>query len=262
MWTHVLDLRDFYASSLGQVACRMIRRRIREIWPGVAGLNVLGVGYPTPYLVPFRDESQRVIAVMPQRQGVTPWPRDGGGLVALADETELPLPDLSMDRVLLVHALECSERVRPMMREIWRVLNDGGRLLAVVPNRRGIWAQLDRTPFGHGHPYTISQLSRLLEDTMFTPLQSATALFVPPAKSRMLLASALAWERVGERWLQTFAGVNLVEASKQVHAVSLPMERAKRRRVYAVAPQVARRERRVAGPPPISRAEAGRPQAR
>ena len=138
MWNDALDLRDFYRTSLGQIAQRTLRRRIRTTWDNVTGLNVLGFGYATPYLLPFRDEAQRVIAAMPAQQGVLHWPSEGPGAVTLCDETEIPLPDVSIDRVLMVHGLECSEQLRPMLREIWRILADGGRLLAVVPNRRSL----------------------------------------------------------------------------------------------------------------------------
>ena len=158
MWTDVVDLNEFYQSRLGQVARRLIRRRMREIWPDVRGMTVLGMGYATPYLRPYRDEAERVIAAMPAQQGVIHWPEDGPGQVALTEETELPLPDLSVDRLLLVHAVENSENLRAMMREAWRVLAEGGRLLVVVPNRRGIWARFEqRSPFGHGHPYSQRQ---------------------------------------------------------------------------------------------------------
>ena len=50
--------------------------------------------------------------------------------------------------------------------EIWRVLSGNGRLLVIAPNRRGIWARFEHTPFGHGRPYTSSQLYRLLRDTL------------------------------------------------------------------------------------------------
>ncbi len=93
-----------------------------------------------------------------------------------------------------------------------------GRLLIVVPNRRGLWARLDRTPFGHGHPYTANQLSRLLRDNLFTPLAARPALFVPPFASRLWLTSAGAWERIGARWSPRFAGVVIVEAAKQLYA--------------------------------------------
>ena len=58
----VVDLRDFYAGRLGQVAMRMIRRRIRLVWPDAANLRVLGLGYATPYLRPFLAEAERVAA--------------------------------------------------------------------------------------------------------------------------------------------------------------------------------------------------------
>lgn len=196
----------------------MIRRSIRAIWPDARGLAVLGLGYATPYLRPFRDEAERVVAIMPASQGVMPWPRDERRLVTLADEAELPLPDGSVDRVLLIHAVESSEQLRPMLREIWRVLAGGGRLLVVAPNRRGIWARLERTPFGHGQPFSRPQLSRLLRESLFSPQRSASALYIPPTSSRMMLRFAGAWEGLGDKWGLPFAGVILVEAGKQVYA--------------------------------------------
>ena len=232
MWADVVDLRDFYAGSLGRVARRMIRRRIRLTWPDVTNENVLGLGYATPYLRGFRDEAQRVIAMMPASQGVLHWPPEGPGQATLVDEGELPLPDLSMDRVLLVHALEFSEQLRPMLREVWRVLSDRGRLLVVAPNRRGIWARLERTPFGHGHPYTNLQLSRLLRDNMFTPIRGAAALYLPPIRSRLVLTTAPAWERLGDRWLATVSGVVIIEAGKQIYGATPARETRRRGRVY------------------------------
>jgi SAM-dependent methyltransferase len=236
MHDDVVDLRDFYATSLGQVARRMIRRRLRFLWPDVANLRVLGIGYTTPYLHLFKGEAERVMALMPASQGVLSWPGEGPNLVGLADEGELPLPDNSIDRVLLIHALEGSEQVRSLLKELWRVLAGGGRLLVVVPNRRGIWARVDRTPFGHGHPYTPGQLSRLLRDEQFTPERSSTALYVPPTTSRMILRSAAAWENVGERWFTRFAGVALLEASKQIYAPVKPERARVRRRRPVLAP--------------------------
>ncbi|MBX9633637.1 MAG: class I SAM-dependent methyltransferase [Magnetospirillum sp.] len=237
MWNDVVDLRDFYDTSLGQMARRMIRRQLRQMWADVSGMRVLGVGFATPYLRPFMAEAERVLAVMPASQGVLPWPPEGPGLTMLADETELPLPDRSMDRIVLVHALEATEQVRAMMREMWRVLADGGRIVIVAPNRRGIWARLERTPFGNGRPYTTSQLARMLRDNMFTPVSSSGALFLPPTTSRMALRSALAVEELGQRWFEGFAGVNLIEATKQIYAAS-PLRDAKMtRRLYGPVAQ-------------------------
>lgn len=235
MWTDVIDLRDFYASSLGLMAQRLINRRLRKMWPDLTGQRLMGLGFATPYLRPFMTEAERVIAIMPARQGVLAWPSDGPNKCAIADEIELPLPDRSIDRILLVHAVEAAEQTRAMMRELWRVLADGGRLMAVVPNRRGIWARLEVTPFGNGRPYTSSQLSRLLRDNLFTPIQQSHALFMPPTTSRALLRLAPAVEGAGE-WLHTFAGVTIIEASKQIYAAT-GLREAKATRSYIPLPQ-------------------------
>jgi SAM-dependent methyltransferase len=236
MASDVIDLRDFYRSAPGQVARRMIRRAIQRVWPDLRGMRLLGLGYATPFLSALASETERTIAVMPASLGVLGWPAEGPNVVALADEGELPFADYSIDRVLLVHGLETSEEVRAMLKEIWRVLAGGGRLLIVAPNRRGIWARLDRTPFGSGRPYTQSQLSQLLRDEQFTPVGADAALFVPPSTGRMLRRSAAAWERVGRRWFPTFAGVLLVEASKQIYAKPAAVRVPRRRLVYAPAP--------------------------
>ena len=218
MWMDAVDLRDFYAGSLGTVTRRMIRRRIRAIWPDVRGMKVLGIGFPTPYLSAFRGEAERVLAAMPAGQGVLHWPIDGPGQTTLIDECDLPFPDMSMDRVVMVHTLECAENVRPMMREAWRVLAGGGRLMVIVPNRRGLWSRFERTPFGHGRPYTSGQLSRVLRDNLFTPCGIERALYMPPTQSRMMLSSAPAIEEIGQRWFKSFAGVIIADATKQIYA--------------------------------------------
>jgi SAM-dependent methyltransferase len=234
MHDDVVDLRTFYGSGLGQVARRMIRRRIRLMWPDVRGQVVLGLGYATPFLRPFREQADRVIAMMPATQGVARWPQNAPGLTALSEETELPLPDMSVDRVLLVHSLEVAENLRGLMREIWRVLDGGGRLLAVVPNRRGIWARVDTTPFGHGRPYSASQLSQMLRDNLFVPEQVARALYIPPVRSRFLLSAAPAWEELGEHWLESFSGVVMIEATKQLYQMTRMRHRSPARRPMLV----------------------------
>jgi SAM-dependent methyltransferase len=235
MASDVVDLRDFYRTPLGGVARRMIRQAMRRMWPDLKGLRLLGAGYPAPFLTAISPEAERTIALLPASLGVLAWPPEGANLATLADEGELPFADFSMDRVLLVHALETSEQLGPMLKEVWRVLAGGGRLLVIVPNRRDIWARLDRTPFGSGRPYTTSQLSQLLRDELFTPVATGAALFVPPTRSRMVLRSARAWERIGMRWFPTFGGVVLVEATKQIYAKPIAARAPKRRLVYRPA---------------------------
>ena len=220
MHLDVVDLREFYARPLGAVARHLIARRIRQRWPDVDGLNVFGLGYATPYLTPFRGSAARVGALMPAAQGVVAWPDQGSKQSALVDDVRLPLPDSSADRMLAIHSLETSDGARAVLREIWRVLAPSGRLLLVVPNRRSFWAQLDTTPFGQGQPYSRSQLARLLRDALFTPLDWVHALYMPPFSWPVMLRSAAAWERLGAVLWPAFSGVIIVEATKQIYAVT------------------------------------------
>lgn len=216
MFHDIVDLRNFYAQPLGLVTRRLLTRAIRRRWPDARGQRLLGIGYATPYLGVFRDEGERTFAFMPAAQGVVKWPSAVPSLAALVDETLLPLPDASVDRVVAVHALEMTVHAPVMLREVWRVLAAGGRLLLVVPNRRGLWARMDTTPFGHGRPYSRRQLIELLREALFTPVGWDEALWVPPFAGTSFLRTAVAWERVGKTLSLPFAGVHVVEATKQV----------------------------------------------
>lgn len=234
----VVDLRDFYGQRLGTVARHFVGRSIRKRWTDLRGQRVLGVGYATPYLGLFREEAERCLAFMPAAQGVVKWPTARPALAALVDEFELPLPDGAVDRVLLVHSLEMSHDPVALLREVWRVLASGGQLLAVVPNRRGIWARVDTTPFGHGRPYSRSQITALLRDAWFTPIAWDEALYVPPIPRGWFLRSARAWERTGATLSAPFAGVHIVEATKQIYR-ALPARREKRVLVPSLKPVLA-----------------------
>jgi len=220
MYNDAIDLATFYSTGLGQVARRLIRRKIRKIWPDLRGLSIMGMGYATPYLRPFLSEADRILAVMPSQQGGKYWPDGGFNKVIVCEDDELPLQDSSIDRIVMAHSIECTEQLRPMLQEAWRVLTGDGRLLIIVPNRRGIWARFERTPFGHGQPYSSSQLSRLLRDNMFVTQSTELALYIPPYPSRVFLRSAGGIEDIGSRWLKQLGGVLVVEAEKQIYAAS------------------------------------------
>ena len=217
MSVDVVDLRAFYGGALGQMARRLVGRAIDTLWGPLAGLRVLGLGYATPYLGGVRAEAERTLAFMPASQGVVNWPATGLSASALADPLMMPLPDASIDRVLVVHALETVESPAELLQEIWRILTPGGRVIVVAPNRQGLWARFDTTPFGHGQPFSRSQLKALMRQTMFSPEAWAEALYVPPLRSRFLMRSAVAWERAGIGLSLPGAGLHVVDASKQLY---------------------------------------------
>ncbi|MGH1350920.1 MAG: class I SAM-dependent methyltransferase [Methyloligellaceae bacterium] len=220
MQLDVTELRDFYHRPLGIAVRRHLRNVIRQKWNNVHGKRVIGVGFPAPFLGIFKGEAERVGAFMPAEQGVVLWPRKGPYCSALVDEEMLPLADSSVDMCLLVHSVEMSHNVPALLREIWRVLTPEGRLILVVPNRRGVWARVDSTPFGHGRPYSKSQLRVLLQDTMFVPQSWLYMLYMPPLKSGLLLRTMNAWERIGAAGWPIFSGLIMAEASKEIYAAS------------------------------------------
>lgn len=231
----VHGLREFYASPGGQVTARLVRQQVAGLWPDLTGRSVLGIGYANPYLRLWRDQAERCISLSPAQTGVSRWTSQGLSASVLADEDHLPFPDLSFDRVILVHGLEAADNARRLLREAWRVLKDDGRLLIVVPNRRGIWAHFETTPFGHGQPYSQGQLSRLLERHMFRIEKRAVALYVPPF--RWMLRAGQAWESAGRRlWLEPFAGLLLADAEKDVFAAVPAGTVTARRQVLAGEP--------------------------
>ena len=228
------ELEAFYESRMGQVARRLISRRLRQQWPDLTGQRVLGFGYATPYLRSFA-EAERTLAAMPEAQGAIPWGATGRVQTALIQEHALPFPDASFDCLLVVHGLEAVEALRPTLRELWRVLTSAGRLIVVAPNRASLWAQLETSPFGHGQPYTRGQLERLLTQSLFQPESWESALFMPPFGGRRSIRTGNAWERVGHRVWPRLAGVHIVQASKSMY-VPAPVKESRQR---VLAPAIA-----------------------
>ncbi len=230
MTTDTHSAAEFYATTRGAVACRLVRDRLTLAWPDMAGLAVLGIGYAAPYLRLWRESAARCIAAGTTQTGTVRWPASGANLACAVEEDSLPFPDLSFDRVLLVHGLEAADNARRLLREAWRILKDDGRLLVVAPNRTGLWAHVECTPFGHGQPYSSGQIGRLLAASLFRVEQRDTALYLPPTRFRFMLRSAPVWEHGGRRIAPRLAGVTITEAVKDGYA-ALPLEGAPRRRL-------------------------------
>jgi SAM-dependent methyltransferase len=218
MYPDVVDLREFYESELGRLTRRLVQEGCRRLWPSVQGEIVIGCGYATPYLRPFMQEADRVMALMPAQQGVTWWPREGPNATALIEETQLPLPDQSVDRVILAHGLENTDHIGDLLQECWRVLKPQGRLLVIVPGRSGWWARSAQSPFGYGFSFSFPHLRRVLVHNRFQIERHDRAVFVPPWAIPVFGKSIDWMERQGRRFIPAFAGVLLVEVSKQVYA--------------------------------------------
>lgn len=246
----VLNLREFYAGPLGQAAHTMIAAKTSQAWGQAKGLDVLGLGYATPYLEPLRATARRAVACMPASQGVEVWPANAAVLSCLSHEADLPFRNALFDRVLLVHALEESDDPLAVLREVWRVLAPSGRVIIVAANRRGPWSNAEATPFGHGRPYTRHQLESLVREAELEPIAWSRALYAPPWTWTARWADGL--EQTGAWAWPMFSGLILLEAVKQTFAVK-PKGHVARARVFVPAtlrPQpVARASESAAGAP-------------
>jgi SAM-dependent methyltransferase len=212
----IVDIRSFYASPLGEMVRDLLVTAIANRWDNLSGMVVMGLGYATPYLGAYREQAVRSLALMPAGQGVVNWPSTGLSSSALVDADQLPLRDGSVDRIILAHSLEMAHQPEELLSEMWRILSPGGRIIVIAPNRAGLWARIDGTPFGHGQPFSRGQITTLMRQALFTPVHWGEALYVPPVKRRLLLKSAKVWDRIGRSLGLPFAGVHVIEATKQV----------------------------------------------
>jgi SAM-dependent methyltransferase len=210
-------LQAFYGSSLGRMSLEQVMRRVAALWPDANGQDVLGFGYTDGLLDHYRTTARRVVSAHPDEQGAIRWPADGKGLSTLVEEERLPFQDALFDRIIVCHGLEEAESPQRLLREFWRVAAPEARILIIVAHRRGLWARAESTPYGHGRPYTRSQLNRLLEEAMFLPAASARALYAPPIGWGLITSAGEAWERIGRFAWSQFGGVLMIEAMKRLY---------------------------------------------
>lgn len=247
MVTSVYDLRSFYECKRGRIIQPLIQQKILSMWPEteVAGQRLMGCGYAVPYMEPYLDYAERSFAVMPSRFGVHAWAPKTRNLACICDEIELPVETESVDRILMIHGLEHMDYTKPALEELWRTLKSTGRILIAVPNRLGFWSRAEWSPFGHGTPFSASQMIGALRDNLFVIEKVERALYLPAVRSSVLLRASMPMEKYGRYMMGGMAGLLLIEASKQLY-VGLPTpataKAARGRRVLVPSTAVERSE--------------------
>ena len=216
MTTDVNRLIGFYKSPLGKISRALVRDEIVRLAGSIDRRRVLGLGFASPYLRFALDKAERVLVFMPSRQGADAWPREGPSHTVMCDPLEMPLTDSAIDLIIAVHALEHIGDAEELMRELWRIAAPNARLIVVVPRRRGLWAQMDNTPFGDGIPFSRSQVERLLREHSFVPEAWREVLYLPPTSHRLVLKFARFFERFGRLFGPALAGAIIVSARKEL----------------------------------------------
>ncbi|AKK20325.1 class I SAM-dependent methyltransferase [Candidatus Liberibacter africanus] len=210
----LIGVQQFYNSSLGKCTTDSISKVLSKTWNDVTGCRLLGLGYAIPFLSCFNGKAECKLAFIPAEQGITKYTYQNFSSTVLVYEERLPLLDSSVDCVLIVHYLEFVEDPLVMLCEVWRVLSSGGRMIIIIPNKRGFWAHMDHTPFGLGKSYSWYQLVSLLKEANFTVSQTSGSLFPPPTNKNFVLKLWSFFEKIGSNFGPGFAGVYVIEARK------------------------------------------------
>ncbi len=219
----VVNLRQFYSSTLGQCVRRDIGRAIARMW-GKESITApyAGMGFALPYLRAFLERSDApLLSLMNAEMGAMYWPADTENHTVLCKETDLPLQNNTLSHALLCHHIEHTAHINNLLTELHRVLKPGGKALVIVPNRMGRWAAKSNNPFGAGHPYQMAQMKHRAQSNGLTYVRAATALFYSPTQWRFMIKLSPFLEFLGRILLPNFGGVLLVELEKQIYA-SIP----------------------------------------
>ena len=189
---------------------------------------MLGIGYATPYLGLFREEAERCLALMPAPQGVVRWPSTRPALAALVEEDDLAADRFrGRSRAAGARAGKFARSGRAAARGV------AGAAPAAAGCSR--WC---RTGAGCGRAWTRRRSvtagpirARRSRNSCARPGSrrpaGARRLYVPPIARGWFLRSAVAWERTGATLSAPFAGVHIVEATKQVYR-AIPARRERR----------------------------------
>ena len=205
----------YYRSAIGRIAQDVVRTQVQTFWPNARNETLGGFGFAVPLLRPYLQEARRIIGLMPAQQGVMPWPAELPNVSVLCEETRWPVENDRFDKLVLMHGLETSERQSALLDECWRVLAPGAKGLFIVPNRSGLWARSDETPFGYGRPYSMGQLEAQLRAHHFEPRRHIAVLYQPPSTRRFWMKTGPFWENVGRSVSAVVAGgILMVEVTK------------------------------------------------
>lgn len=131
---HSLEL--WLRSPRGRQHLALEERELRRVLPDLFGRHVLQIG--------SWARGDRLLESSEMLHRAVLGTVQDFGAQALAQPEQLPLPEKSVDAVLLPHVLEFSPAPHPVLREANRVLNDRGRLIILGFNPWSPWAWRQR----------------------------------------------------------------------------------------------------------------------
>lgn len=212
MFRYLHEYQEFYKTSEGRLIHKILKKSIFKHVD--KKIPTLSIGYGLPY---FRKDLSIISSSIKLEGGA-----DLANNVAQSHMHALPLESASYEQIVAVHMLEQTPDPIDGLKETWRVLKSGGKLILIVSNRNGLWSRTDRSPFGNGRPFSSKQAVTLLEMAGFICEDIHPAIYLFPAKNRTLLRASRWFQRIGNYLMIFPAGVHIVVAQKQLYSPITP----------------------------------------
>ena len=146
-----------------------LRRMVGDFWSRSPNACNVAIGYPPPVL---RPKTGPVLSFTPMRSAA-PVAAEGPNRSVLVNGRSLPLQNVQLDRLLLVHALEF-DPAQPSARGMLARARRRGTLMVMVPNRNGC-GRARKNPLRSWQAFSRGQLRKLLADHGFNPVRAQTA---------------------------------------------------------------------------------------
>lgn len=210
----IIDLKEFYRSPLAGNVHSVIKEMLVRLRSTGCLRKTLFVGFGAPYA----DQTSHEFLLMQAHVGVLAWPDKPNNRALLAYENAWAFADHTFDEIIIVHGLEYAQHAGNVLDECYRCLCPEGRLVVIMPNRRGIWVRSDKTPFGVGQPCTLTQLSQALRKSEFIPIDVVRGLYTFPSSTWFGNLCSWIFECIASKTLQKFSGLVGVAAIKRVYA--------------------------------------------
>ena len=222
MYNNINKLEIFYSSLLGRHCKILINNQLNNFLPNTKGMNILGIGYTFPFIKKLRSESKSLFIFSTNDVINYNLTSIKNKFSCIIDEKKIPISDLHFDRIIICHSLEFIANIENFLQEVWRILNGEGKIIILIPNRLGFWARDEKNPFGHGQPFSKSQIINLLNQNKFEITKIKFSLYIPPNYNDLILKYAKNNDIFFSKWFFGFGGVLIVEAKKQIYGLQSP----------------------------------------
>ncbi|MFK7862905.1 MAG: class I SAM-dependent methyltransferase [Pseudohongiellaceae bacterium] len=213
------QLSQWFQTPLGQVTLACELAAAKPIIERMFGYHILQIGGSEEAMLIEHSPIAHKIMFSSERR-----PR---GRNPVADNEELPLPNDSIDAVVVHHGLDFTRDSHALLRELTRVLRPGGQMLVIGFNPLSQWGmiRLLRRRFTVPWQGRFIARHRLLDWFKLLDLrveQSLTGLHYPPFNVSKLLEKSQVFESFGNRVKSPFGGAYLLSCVKQ-HAPITPI---------------------------------------